>query len=1254
MILLLIIFTLPVIKQSSDVRVLNSSVKGVEFIYTPTTLDLNTPPYIFGATIQPEAGKPELPVKYVTIGIPVGANIDLEASALETEEVMGKEVLPARGIIDKGKDTKVYSMDALWPSEAVSIEERGIYRGQEIIKLRINPVRYNPVSQLITAARSLKVKVTFSGGGGIYSSDNLFEGLFKSILLNYEQARNWRVEKDNKKSRKYSTGPWYKLKIPSEGIYKISNIELNFLGIEDVNPTTFKIYNGGSKMHTAGTDSLMEIPIYVLPDTSIIFYASGLGGWGNNDALFLNPYTDTNVYWLTYGGEAGKRDSIYYSGSASTPSYFIDTLHIEQDNECPAKSGLMWIWERIERPSNSETVKKSYTFNVSSCYNDSYKLKLSIYGWYTDRSDERKLSAEMVHNIRGYLNNAECLETSWIGGEDDSSRIFEVSGKGLKEGINTFTIELFKGSSTTKDIVFFNWFEVEYLKDYNAVNGEIKFKGAGNFEVKNFNNSPTVFDITDRINPVRIYGTSFSDGELSFYGKNGFYFASCKYKTISNINQESPYNLRNKFISIKNIIITPPDFVDYANRLRDYRVLYGTPTEVVLTTEIYNNFSFGLANSPDAIKNFLSFAYENWGKPGYCLLLGAGTFAYKLEVSKNRVPPWEEGYKVGEYGYPPQDNHCWDNWYADNNIAIGRVSAKTTAEARDAVDKIIKYESSPGAWRNRILLVSDDEDPDGNLFINNIKKCFSMIPNEFDIFTVYSMNYPLESSKKPTARNDLIRYIDKGMFISLFSGHGNLYLIGHEVLFYNPQDIEALNNSIMNPISQFWSCGVGCFDRIDDNSMADYMQKIYNKGSIATVASARTTGGSSGMDTLLVNLLLKNKVNTIGQAMFGRGLAFPLQVNENLFADPATRVPERIISVEIDSFSTVISGGKRCVVKGTAPGAKLAHITVRSSEYDNTYVYRWYPNTSGSATYKMRGRMIDYQLCEDILFEGTTEVKDGKWEQEFFIPVLDSATDEILCGDKGKISVFAWDGNLCGSTSKEISVTWGTGGVQDVEGPQITLFANGNLMKSKTIVPSSFTLSAIIADESGINTFNKIKPLNLAMTLVIKRGSIQPLSIQLADYFQYDIGSCTRGKLSYFLELDEDDKEDTLELQVSDNAGNRKVAVGILHIESAKELAISRVLNFPNPVRGEHTNFNFFLSKPAKVGIKIYTVSGRLIKVISPGSYFSEGGNKIYWDTRDKLGNRVGNGIYLYKITASSDAATQEEDSQVSKLMILR
>ena len=62
--------------------------------------------------------------------------------------------------------------------------------------------------------------------------------------------------------------------------------------------------------------------------------------------------------------------------------------------------------------------------------------------------------------------------------------------------------------------------------------------------------------------------------------------------------------------------------------------------------------------------------------------------------------------------------------------------------------------------------------------------------------------------------------------------------------------------------------------------------------------------------------------------------------------------------------------------------------------------------------------------------------------------------------------------------------------------------------------------------------------------------------------------------------------------------------------------------------------FNEFVLADKK--IKIYTIAGRLIKVINLlSSQLRYNFNKIYWNTTDEDGNLVANGVYLYKVIIS-------------------
>ena len=93
------------------------------------------------------------------------------------------------------------------------------------------------------------------------------------------------------------------------------------------------------------------------------------------------------------------------------------------------------------------------------------------------------------------------------------------------------------------------------------------------------------------------------------------------------------------------------------------------------------------------------------------------------------------------------------------------------------------------------------------------------------------------------------------------------------------------------------------------------------------------------------------------------------------------------------------------------------------------------------------------------------------------------------------------------------------------------------------------------------------------------------------------------------------------------------------------------MVNYPNPFE-EDTHFTFQFQSPTGFGdvkIKIYTVTGRLIQELE--GIAQPGFNKLYWDGRDRDGDKLANGVYLYKIIVDDG---QHKIEKIEKLAVLR
>ncbi len=124
-------------------------------------------------------------------------------------------------------------------------------------------------------------------------------------------------------------------------------------------------------------------------------------------------------------------------------------------------------------------------------------------------------------------------------------------------------------------------------------------------------------------------------------------------------------------------------------------------------------------------------------------------------------------------------------------------------------------------------------------------------------------------------------------------------------------------------------------------------------------------------------------------------------------------------------------------------------------------------------------------------------------------------------------------------------------------------------------------------------------------------------------------------------------------LQVWDNINNPALAEIEFKVAASGDVVLTDVYNYPNPFQTE-TNFTFQaqgLTPDAEIQIRVYTISGRLIKKIDNLPRPLPGFNYYPWNGRDEDGDLLANGVYLYKIILKN-AGKQKEI--IEKLMILR
>jgi hypothetical protein len=221
--------------------------------------------------------------------------------------------------------------------------------------------------------------------------------------------------------------------------------------------------------------------------------------------------------------------------------------------------------------------------------------------------------------------------------------------------------------------------------------------------------------------------------------------------------------------------------------------------------------------------------------------------------------------------------------------------------------------------------------------------------------------------------------------------------------------------------------------------------------------------------------------------------------------------------------------------------------------------------------------------------------------------------------------------------------------VNDGKGPEIEIyFDNTSYTDSYLITPSS-TLIATLKDETGLNTTGT--GVGHKLEGVVNDNTASP--IDFTNFFSGDLDSGGRsGKISYrFNDLSEGEYK--LMLKAWDVFNNNSSETVYFSVVTGEDMVLRDIYNYPNPFRNRTTfTFQQNLNQTIDVRIKIYTVSGRLIREIEQKG-MNEKYVKVDWDGRDEDGDEIANGTYLYKIIVKTTDG-KYTNSALGKLAVIR
>lgn len=870
-----------------------------------------------------EPGKPLLPARFYNIGLPYNSNAKVVILESEREVIKDKFIIStpdsANQPVNKlNYDEEVYGVNIFYPVESALINSQSIYRFIKTASIQISPFQFNPVERTLIFNKSLKVKIDYQKdlllkANIISSDDKLTKEFIRTNLINSNQAINFTgsIQKSLSKIQgEYWYNPnknYYKIYLAKEGVYRLTYNFLSLAGVpmQNLYLSKIQIFNNG-----------IEIPLYIhdtnnnnLFDNDDYCEFVGLPPSPSPNS-YLNIYNTKNIYWFSYEADsAGKRyNSVNGFPTTWTNSYSATpfTIHYEEDKiferlgHAPDDKRDYWFWGKTSGLNgellNAFAAEFPSPKNLSSSAT-SLKIRVNLQGMTT----ETCLTPD--HRIKFALTSQPIGEFTFDG---PNTATFETTVNFSQVGIfptNNMQVNAYgdipvnpcSPSSSKYDEVRVNWFEIEYLRDHRADANNFFFEapsdanGITRFGVFNWlrdnmrilipgkSSVITNPQITNDIYKMVLFVDNVSE-------KQKYYCVAEDYSVLpDSIRKTENSNLRSTTNGADLIIISHPNFLSAAERLKNYRLtnfpdtLVSNPrVEIVNINDIYNEFSYGLLN-PYAIKDFVSYAFNNWQTPApaYVVLLGDMSYDYRSLIPGSRpdfIPSIP--YHARVYGQAASDNSfvavAGDDFKPD--LAIGRLSCETLDEANILVDKIINYPNDNGKkWKQNVMLISSGADEaDENLLgfneSNFVLDRNYLIPNGISsnkIFRYPNPLYPDQFQYKGEGP-EIRAGFNEGAVIANYYGHGGGYQWD---LVFNNDDIYQLNNQGRLPFISSVTCYTAHFDNQD--VFGEQFNKVPGKGSIAFFGSSGLTFWTIGkyFNEIMFGQIFNSKKRIIGKAI---------------------------------------------------------------------------------------------------------------------------------------------------------------------------------------------------------------------------------------------------------------------------------------------------------------------------------------------------------------------------------------------------
>ena len=1030
-----------------------------------------------------------------------------------------------------------------------------------------------------------------------------------------------------------ANGRWVKIRVPQTGVYQLTDALLRSAGFTDY--SRVKVYGYGGALqpekltadYLAETDDLQEVAQCVVGGKRL-FHATGPVSWSSTTATTRtrNPYSDYGYYFLT----ESDGDPLTVSEDDFKTAHYptADDYHSLYEHD-----GYAWF-------SGGRNLFDATAYTVGTPRQ------------YTLAAAGTSGTLTVALTYDGVCKTEVLLNDSLIGTID-----LQAQSNGLAQGIGSYS----KAAEVTRSY---------------KVNGVLKAE-----------NTVTIRQVSGANVRLDYLSLAFSEPHAWPDLATATFEAPELVHGITNQDHHADGQA-----DMVIIIPTSQKLLAQAERLKALHEQHDSMTvRIVPADELFNEFSSGTPDA-NAYRRYLKMLYDraddDTQMPHYLLLMGDGAWDNRMNTSD-----WS-GYSPDDFllcyesenSFSETDCYVSDDYFCllDDNeggdmlasdrpdVAVGRLAARTDAEAKVMVDKTVSYINNEyaGDWQNTICFMGDDGN--SNMHMADADTVALMVQRTYPAFQIkkiYWDAYTRTASSTGFSYPDVTQLIKQqmktGALIMNYSGHGAPYCLSHEQVVKRADFEEA--TSLRLPLWLTASCDIMPFDgqqeNIGETAMLNkqggavafygttrtvyahynrYMNKAFTKYVLSTVDGRRVSIGEAAR-------LAKCELIQSRSDLSANKLQY------TLLGDPALVLAAPTMHAVIDSIDGQAVGGSGAISLAAGSTARVRGHIVRNQQVATDFtgtVSATVRDVEEAVTCKLNDTSsaetpFVFKNRGNTLFQGTDSVRGGVFSFTFAVPKDISYTDGA-----GLMTVYAVNRAKTEEAHGEsdgFSLTGNTQQTDDGIGPNIYCYLNSPSFTNGGSVNATPWFYAELDDRDGINVSGS--GIGHDLQLIIDNDASQTYTLN--DYFQYDFGDYQRGTVGFSIPTLSSGQH-KLQFRAWDVLNNSSVAELSFYVDGSQEPSLLSVDCTRNPAV---TTTTFIVTHdrvgtPMSVELDIYDMSGRQLWRHTETGTSATNTYTIDWDLCIDGGHRLPTGVYLYRIALSSDGSSQV--SKAKKLVILR